>query len=213
MRLLEILIIISLLSSLLIWLLPPFRLHWLPFTTGAAVLMTLLHFGLEGYRWQMIPLYLLVFLLFLLSLPRFKSLKNGPHPRWIYPILGLISLLLASLPPFLLPIPTPLQPTGPYDVGTTSFEWVDESRTEMYAPEPGGQRRMMVQVWYPIEPGASTKRAPYLENVALASSAIAENFDLPPFLLGHLHLARSNSYIDASPARGSQYPVLFFSHG
>jgi hypothetical protein len=213
MRLLEILILISLLSSLLIWLLPPLKLRWLPFTTGAGVVLTLLHLVLEGYRWQMIPLYVLVFLLFILSLPRFKPLNSNSRPRWIYPILGLIALIFASLPPILLPIPTPLPPTGPFDVGTTSFEWVDESRTELYAPEPGGQRRLMVQVWYPIEPGSSTKRAPYLENVALASGAIAENFDLPPFLLGHLPLARSNAYLDALPAGGSQYPVLFFSHG
>jgi pimeloyl-ACP methyl ester carboxylesterase len=214
MRTFETLIILFNLFSLLIWLIPLFRLHWLPVFNTGAMFSTLVHLGIEGYRWQMVPLYGITAVLFLLSLRRVWYSIAAARPPWIYPTLGLIGLLFAGLPPVLLPVPQPLEPTGPFPVGTTSFEWIDESRTEIYAPVPGGPRRIMVQVWYPAEPGPQAERAPYLERIELAAGAIAENFDLPSFLLGHLRLAHTNAYSNVPPASQiSRFPVLLFSHG
>ena len=48
----------SLLFVYLIWFHPrPFFIRLLP---ALAIILTLLHFGIEGYRWQMIPLYVLL---------------------------------------------------------------------------------------------------------------------------------------------------------
>jgi predicted dienelactone hydrolase len=213
LRLFEFLIILVNALSLLIWLLPVISVRWVPFFSAASVVFTLLHFGIEGYRWQMIPLYLLTAVLLTQSLFSLRS-NRTVRPRWIVPSIGLIVLLFSSLPLVLLPIPRPLQPSGPYPVGTISFEWIDDSRLELYSPETGSTRRIMVQVWYPAETGPNLERAPYLEEIKLAAGAIAENFDLPSFLLGHLHLARTNAYTAAPLSDASiRYPVLLFSHG
>ncbi|HXQ33655.1 MAG TPA: hypothetical protein VN843_06500, partial [Anaerolineales bacterium] len=43
----------------------PFVVRVLP---ACALLLTLIHFAIEGYRWQMIPVYLLTLVLLLISL-------------------------------------------------------------------------------------------------------------------------------------------------
>ena len=46
----------------------------------------------------------------------------------------------------LFPSPLPA-PTGPYAVGRTSFDWVDESRSDSATPH--GHRELVVWLWYP----------------------------------------------------------------
>jgi pimeloyl-ACP methyl ester carboxylesterase len=41
------------------------------------------------------------------------------------------------------------EPTGPYKVRVTSFEWVDQSRPETFTPDPNDHRDLMITVWYP----------------------------------------------------------------
>ena len=51
-------------------------------------------------------------------------------------------------------------PTGSYAVGRASYDWVDESREETFAPKQGGngsgakrkKRELMVWFWYPATP-------------------------------------------------------------
>ena len=40
-------------------------------------------------------------------------------------------------------------PTGPYAVGRTFFDWVDEAWADPLAPVPGVQRELTVWIWYP----------------------------------------------------------------
>lgn len=115
----------------------------------------------------------------------------------------------ADMPPsFQLP-----ELTGPYQVGTTSYDFVDPARNDIYAPNPTDKRELMVQVFYPgaKEPGATP--APYLEgSVARAS---APNFGVPPdnFVnLVHSFHTHAFSRVPISTA-SSSYPVLLFSHG
>ncbi len=182
--------------------------------SGLAFVALLAHGLFEGPRWQMIPLYVLTVALAVLAVrPLFVRL--GPaRPRFGWILLGLILLALASLPPILMPVPTFRKPDGPHPVGTTSFFWEDPSRVEHYSPQPGGPRKLMVQVWYPANPRPGDLRAPWLEHLDLAGKALAEQNDLPPQLAGYLALARTNSYLDAPLVAGSQrFPVLVFSHG
>jgi hypothetical protein len=49
------------------------RPSWTGYLPGLAVLLTMCHLVVEGYRWQMVPTYLLTGLLFTLSLIPFPS--------------------------------------------------------------------------------------------------------------------------------------------
>jgi hypothetical protein len=92
--------------------------------------------------------------------------KNGirsatpTRPRRWPAVVGLALLALLCAPPILFPVPRLPTPTGPYKVGTSTFYWVDNSRDETYAPQAGGKRQIMVQVWYPADPKEDAQPGP-----------------------------------------------------
>src|SRR5262245_28901696 len=53
-------------------------------------------------------------------------------------------------------------PTGRHAVGRVSFDCVDETRAEIYSPDPTDRRELVVWAWYPAAPEAGAERAPYL---------------------------------------------------
>ena len=184
-----------------------------------AVILTLvvLHLLLEGYRWQMIPLYILTGLVFWAGLP--ALLHPGPALRiqgWqlVLPILGLILVGISTLIPALLPVPNLKAPSGPYSVGTRTLVITDPARKEIYSgkDEP---RKFMIEIWYPaVRPAPGTPAAAWMPDAKIVAPAIADYIQLPHFFLDHLTLAKSSSYENAAPdAAAGPYPLLVFSHG
>lgn len=216
MRPLELLLIGTVFLALFLRFFPSQRWVWI--VNLLAVVVMGLHLFRELPRWQMVPLYALTVILFIGSLPIWWETSQRPGVGWT--LLGLFVLVLFSLPPFAFPIPVPLAPSGPYGVGTSVFEWVDDTRDETLAGAPVGKRRIVVQVWYPavVEPG--TTPAPYMSNLAVQGPAVARIFKLPSFALSHVNLAATHSYLNMPVVKGTgplrtdeRFPVLVFSHG
>ncbi len=186
---------------------------YLPFAALAVMLLSLL---LEKPRWQMIPLYVFTLVFLAVEIAHFsngRAALNGlQRPGW--QALTWFLLVLAAILPILLPVPVLPKPSGPYPVGSTTFYWIDESRDEIYSPQAGDKRRLMVQVWYPAASQKGARRSPYLQDLSLLLPALAPQLGLPPVLLSHLQLARTHSVMNAPAVDGSQtFPVLVFSHG
>ncbi len=207
MRLLEITLPV-LLAIYLIWPHPrPQLIRWLP---SLALIFTFIHLGVEGYRWQMIPLYVLTFLLAIISLIKINSAADW---KPIASYLTLILLALSTAVPTLLPIPKIPTPSGPYQIGTSIFEMTDSARKEIYSGKDEA-RRFMIQVWYPAEVKDSDVRAPWMSNAEIYAPAIATYINLPSYFLNHLALVEIPAYIDAEVAASeSGFPVILFSHG
>lgn len=207
MRVLEILIP-TLLAIYLVWRHP--RPVWVRLLPALGLIVTLVHFSSEGYRWQMIPIYVLTPALAISSL--IKLMGTGDwKPSASY--LTLILLAIATALPALLPIPRIPTPSGPFQVGMRTFEMIDESRKEIYSgkDEP---RRYMIQVWYPANVKPGDTRAPWMENAEIFAPAIATYIDLPSFFLDHLTLTEIPAYNNAEIATSEElFPVIFFSHG
>src|SRR5688572_3924283 len=176
MRLFEIIIPV-LLSIYLLWGHP--RSQAIRLFPLFALIATLIHLGVEGYRWQMIPLYVLTLLLTI------SSVFLDSKPLASYLTFGLV--LLVTLIPILLPVPKIPTPSGEYQVGTKLFELNDTSRKELYSgkEEP---RRFMIQAWYPADVKESDQQAPWMENAEIFAPTIATYIDLPSFFLNHLEL-------------------------
>ena len=207
MRLIEITLPV-LLAIYLIWPHPrPQLIRWLP---SLALIFTFIHLGVEGYRWQMIPLYVLTFLLAIISLIKINSAADW---KPIASYLTLILLALSTAVPTLLPIPKIPTPSGPYKIGTSIFEMTDSARKEIYSGKDEA-RRFMIQVWYPAEVKDSDVRAPWMSNAEIYAPAIATYINLPSYFLNHLALVEIPAYIDAEVAASeSGFPVILFSHG
>lgn len=204
MRLLE--FVVLLLDFFIIWLLP----RWPVRRLGLLVLPLLLQWLVEGYRWQLGPLYLLT--LALIGLAVWRTLRPG-QSRLIWSIIATFLVLLAAIPPIAFPVPRLLQPTGPYAIGTTTIYLNDESRPESYTTNPTDTRELMLQVWYPADPAGTGQPAPYLDHLDLAGRAIAQRLNLPSFLLNHLELVKTHSQIDVPMAKDGPFPLLIFVHG
>ncbi|MBL8056256.1 MAG: hypothetical protein JNK29_06130 [Anaerolineales bacterium] len=191
--------------------------RWLRFWPAAALALLGAHWGLEGYRWQMLPAYALAGLTGLAALWPARGRPAPPRVwrRWAGGLAALLALLLAAAPPLAFPVPRLPDPGGPYHLGTLSFHWIDTGRREAYTPAPDDPRELMVQIWYPAEPpAAGAQPAPWMERLEVAGPAIARYLHLPEFILDHTRLIRTHAYPDAPlSAAEPRYPVLVYSHG
>jgi len=226
MRPLEIAIAILILASLVE---PLIRWHnkprWLAFVPSALLLVVVAQILLEGYRWQMVPLYLFAVILFALTLKvsrdksnmdlQGKPLESFSRRRsFVLATLGVLLLIVASALPVLFPVIEMPAPNGEYQVGTVTYNWVDNSRDEIYSGKSGDKRELMVQIWYPASPQANATPALWMDRIDIVGPAISRYLHLPDFFLDHLKFARSNSYTDAPASnRAARYPVVLYSHG
>ena len=215
MRPLEILIPLLLAT----YLLAPFftRRTFIKYIPPLALLVSIAHLEFEGYRWQMIPLYVLTAAFALANLPTFfkADSANAPSPRpgAAASLLTLGLVALATAFPTLLPIPRIADPTGPFPVGTRSFVLTDASREELYSGRDEA-RRFMIQVWYPAAPAKQAVHAPWVADADPFAKANARQLDLPEFFLDHLIYSKSPAFQDAPFERlEAPYPVIVFSHG
>ena len=97
--------------------------------------------------------------------------------------------------------------TGPYQVGTSDFFWIDDNRPEPTTKDPGDFRHVLVKVFYPAVPGKDAKLAPYVPNLKELTSKTREQF-------AAVQSASSRSYLDAPIAASDRpFPVLIYNHG
>lgn len=123
-------------------------------------------------------------------------------------VLGGLAGAATLLPWFRFP-----DPGGPYAIGTVTYHWVDRLRSEMFAPETGDSRELMVQVWYPARQTTASERARYLPEGDGTTRALERIFGLPRFALLALAAVRTNAMVDAPIADADPFPVLLFLEG
>jgi dienelactone hydrolase len=170
--------------------------------TLLSILVCAIHLAREGGHWQMFPAYAGLILLLVWQL--LPALVHGMRRQWPKIVMTSLVLVLCAVtigfslvaPMFSLP-----KPTGPYQVGTRTLYMVDTSRREDAVSDPGWNRELVVQVWYPAEP--------------------SKNHLAPYRVPGETKLNRSyqsivwtNSRTDAPLAKqNGPFPVLLFGHG
>jgi dienelactone hydrolase len=105
-------------------------------------------------------------------------------------------------------IPFP-PPTGPHQVGRTSYHLVDASRPEIFSEATDDVRELMITVHYPADTGARAPRAPYAD--ATLAAGIADAFNIPSFIFSLLH----SHALDRPPCQTHEggFPVVIFSPG
>jgi len=229
MRFFELIVVILLLATLCRYLVPrskrPKALLYLPIATAFVAIAQI---AIEQYRWQMVPAYVLAAILLALAIPALlrrsansqsnDAPSNGGRFRRVAAITGIVCgflvWIVAAALPYALPVFQFPKPTGPFAVGTHSFEWIDAARGESLTPDPDDRRDLAIQVWYPAEIATNAKPMKYWPEAQRVGSAIAKAGGLPPLIFDHLALVATHSYLDASvSATQTTYPVVIFSHG
>ncbi|HEY5729915.1 MAG TPA: hypothetical protein VIS72_07675 [Anaerolineales bacterium] len=222
MRPLEVLILLALLFSLLGHLIPRRRRpRWLSRLSALAAILVVIHLVSEGYRWQMVPAYVLAALLVPGMVLSETEAARPPSSalsltrrilRILGVVVGLTALASAALLTSVLPVFTLPEPTGPYAVGTQYYLWTDTRRPDEHTSAPDDFREISVQIWYPAEPSGHEKPIPYMRRDA-ARAFIGSSENIPPFLFEHLALVRTHAYLDADAAQAdAPFPVITYSN-
>lgn len=166
---------------------------------------------IEGYRWQMIPLYVVAVglaigdVLFVdREIPWANRLARG--------IFGVAGVLLAAVLAVVLPVPDLPVPSGPESIGTLTVELVDRERQEVYGERPGGPRRFVAQVWYPAQHDESAEPLPWHEDWEVVAPAMSRLLGLPSWFLNHTRYADSHGSTSLLPVDGN-FPIVVYSHG
>lgn len=193
------------------------RPRWLRLLPAFSAIIILLQVFIEGYRWQMVPAYILGAIVFLAGL---ATLIWGRRPagksRWVSrtqmigSLLGLAVVWIAielcvQVPVFRMPVPS-----GPHAVGTRTFLLIDESRIDDASPIQSGYRSMSIQVWYPAELTGKEEGTTYL------SKDIRDELEAlggpPAWFSGYQDRIRTYAYWDARVAQADeQFPVIIYS--
>ena len=171
----------------------------------------------EGPRWQMVPAYVLTGLFFVVWLLQNIAPAHGlAGQMWVNRLavgLGVLGLAVSVALPMIFPVFRFSHPTGPYEIGTLTYHWVDAARPEIFTADPNDRRELMVQIWYPAKVDPSSPRAPYVRDPGTLAP-LARLLHLPGFIFGHLKYVTTDAIPSASVAGGEpSYPVLIFLSG
>lgn len=194
---------------------------------GAATLAVgAAHLLLEGGRWQLVPVYAVGLVVAVAGLAQAAGGQGetaadhdatAGRPGRLATLLGLATVVLLGASVAMaaaLPVPRLPVPAGPFAVGTASFALVDASRGEPATEQADDVRRTPAQLWYPIDDRAVGDRAPLIAHARSFGLGTARALGLPPFLLDHLGLVRSNATEGAPLADDeASYPVVVYVHG
>ncbi|HLT95595.1 MAG TPA: hypothetical protein VK070_02290, partial [Acidimicrobiia bacterium] len=176
----------------------------------ALPVLAIVQWQAEGYRWPLLPLYLLTLGL---AVGDFITLERKLpwHRRAGRALFGTLGLALVLAPAFAFPVPRLPVPSGPMEIGTHTFELTHPELREEYG-QSRGRRRITVQLWYPANPEEGANPVPWDPNADVIAPAVARRIGVPGFLFGSASHTVSHSYPDA-PVEAGGFPLIVFSHG
>jgi len=171
----------------------------------ALLLSIIIHYLLNGARWQLYPAYLLSITLMLLNKNADKSV------RYLIGAITSFSLIV----PNIVPIIAFPNPGGVYTTGSLIHHWVDEDRDEWFTSKnKDDKRQFMLQVWYPGVDKENSEKLPFLDHLETRAKTVAAAGSFPSFLAMHLDLIKTNSVYNLPPeSSAGLMPVLIISHG
>ena len=223
MRPFEILVLIATLLAFFALALPlPRSISLLKFLAPIALLVAVAQVLTEGWRWQMVPAYVLTGLFFLAWLSR-NIAPAGWTTGWKWTSqlacditigLGIFGLVATIALPIVFPVFRFPHPSGPYEIGTVTYHWVDAGRPEIFGTVPKARRGLMVQLWYPAKEHPSAPRSAYMPEADAVTAAFARIHQKPQFMFGHFKYITTNAVSSAAVALDRpSYPVLLFLEG
>ena len=95
--------------------------------------------------------------------------------------------------------------TGSYSVGRVNYDLEDTSRHETFVNDPNKWREIVVTIYYPADPPAHAKPAPYVEGEM--AKLLTAQVHLPAAAANLIH---SHAYENVSVSSGTFPVVLFF---
>ena len=174
---------------------------------GGLLIIFFAHLTFEGFRWQMIPAYL-IWIFAIITVYKQKKKRSKTVFRVLKGTGFSLILILAVALPSIFPVFKLPELNGDYQVGTRDllFEF---NRDEIITEKPSDRRKLMAKIWYPsIE--TSDQRDLYIDEGG--RHGFAQKYGLPDGTFNYLDKIETKVYKGTNVADG-KFPVLIFSHG
>lgn len=167
--------------------------------------------ALEGYRWQMVPAYVLAGAI---ALWRTTPVARRGWAKVVATGLGVVVFAVSVAVPVAVPVFGFLAPEGPYAIGTVTYHWRDDTRREIFDADPAARRELMAQIWYPAEAGIDAPSAPYVSDASALAPAAGRLLGVPGFVFEHFDIVPTHATQKPPVASDhARYPVLVFASG
>ncbi|MEK4852076.1 alpha/beta fold hydrolase [Paenibacillus sp. FSL H7-0756] len=226
MRLFEVLLVLSCFALLadLLFIRRGAKTTGLVLGIGSSVILAV-QLWVEGYRWQLLVVYIMTALLILIVIIRhlgkmrnIQNIKAGKLLKYSSSSIIVILLVVSTALSVYLPVFHLPKLKGPEKVGTQTFHFTDQNRDEVLTEDPSDKRELMVQVWYPTANNSNKKsEALFPKDKAMFKKYIqtySNSLNLPDFVFDYWKYSKTNSYdnVELLPST-SPYPVVLLSHG
>jgi len=170
--------------------------------------LMILHFIFEGYRWQMVPAYLIILILAWCIYKNYSFFKAGWLRKTITGIALVLLLIFAWALPYILPVFELPTPTGKHSVGS-QYIHLKTSQDEIITAKTDDKRELMIKVWYPAQLNNEATEFYLNEGDRMG---FASKYGLPKSTFNYLDYVKTHTYVNPSVEKG-QFPILIFSHG
>ncbi len=156
----------------------------------------------ETFTWQFLPVYAGLVLL--------AALAVRGRAGWIGAS-ALTALVLGGVLAWtVLAVPRLSQPSGPYQVGTVIWRWVDAARAEDATEAPDDRRNVVAQAWYPAQQSGGAKSV-YMDGLGRLPARVSL---LPGFVFRRFGEVDTHARVAAPVSRAqARWPVIVFSPG
>lgn len=172
----------------------------------------------EGYRFHIVPIYLLFVILAGLTLKGTKNEAGSKKTVMIRKVLAAVFLIpylaVCVLLPYVFPVFSYSKPTGTYSIGTTVYDLNDSSRDESFSEARNDKRKLAIQVWYPAAAKEGGKKSKWLTHPDAVAKGMESVTKVPSYFFDNLKYIDTYGVENAPVAsQKSSYPVILFSHG
>ncbi len=189
-------------------------------TISIALPMFAAQLMIEGFRWQLFIVYLLLILFSIISVIQYARPEIRVWKPIKYILLSITAVCFSSsaLLAILLPVVNFDEPNGPYSVGCETFHFIDSDRLELLTEDKSDKRELMTTIYYPANINDNLERKTFFpkgEDVFEKTIAqYARDLKFPKFIIGYWKYFKSNSFVKADIATGTNsYPVIILCHG
>ncbi|WP_024770445.1 alpha/beta hydrolase [Aquimarina macrocephali] len=204
MRILESFLLLSLIGFLICFFTQYLKIKkWLFYTS---VVFFVLHWLVEGVRWQMYFGYTtLLISLLLYYVPNIRKVV-----RVLLGSLGLIITIISIVLCIIMPVIEFPEPSGAFSVGLESLYLEDKTREETLSKEKGDYRKLKIEAYYPSNLEI-TNPIRYMDHGY--AEAFVESKGMPSIIATHFDLTKTHTQKSLPIIKDKQLPVVVLSHG
>jgi len=199
MRLFELLLIVEIIIMQFLFFRGKRNIKNINILAVITIISFVLHYFIEGIRWQLSFIYLLCGLIIILNFTKVHIRK-----RWLRNILLTLSILIvvfSSALAIILPVFKFPEMHSKFSVGTDYMAFKDKKRDN---------RIIHVKVWYPTSAHEGISDL-YCQNPTESLNGV---MGMPGFVFGHLTLVKIGAFYKSDILNSTnKYPLIIYSHG